>query len=108
VATLTRAGGWVVAGSLADARYTLTIHANLVTDHLLGAALDGAGVTTARNQQRPSDGEVACAPSSPRLRTTPETRKNPRMQIPDCVQGGNGYTWTRTDPVENLSRAPRA
>jgi uncharacterized repeat protein (TIGR01451 family) len=43
VATLTFAGGGVTAGSLADGRYTLTIHAGLVTDHLLGMALDGDG-----------------------------------------------------------------
>src|SRR5581483_1102325 len=39
VATLTFAGAWTVAGSLGDGRYTLTIHSDRVTDHLLGAAL---------------------------------------------------------------------
>jgi hypothetical protein len=43
VATLTFAGSGITAGSLADGRYTLTIHGILVTDHQLGAALDGDG-----------------------------------------------------------------
>jgi uncharacterized repeat protein (TIGR01451 family) len=43
VATLTFAGAGITGGSLADGRYTLTIHSNLVTDHQLGAALDGDG-----------------------------------------------------------------
>jgi hypothetical protein len=41
VATLTFAGSGIVGGSLADGRYTLTTHSGLVTDHQLGAALDG-------------------------------------------------------------------
>jgi hypothetical protein len=43
VETLTFAGGWIGSRSLADGRYTLTIHSNLVHDHLLGAPLDGDG-----------------------------------------------------------------
>jgi hypothetical protein len=43
VATLTFAGSGTTAGSLADGRYTLRIHSNLVTDHQLGAPLDGDG-----------------------------------------------------------------
>jgi hypothetical protein len=43
VATLTFAGNGIIGGSLADGRYTLTINAGLVTDHLLGAPLDGDG-----------------------------------------------------------------
>jgi hypothetical protein len=39
VATLTFAGGSIVGGSLADGRYNLTIHSNLVHDHLTGVAL---------------------------------------------------------------------
>jgi hypothetical protein len=43
LATLTFAGSGILGGSLADGRYTLTIHSNLVHDHLVGAALDGDG-----------------------------------------------------------------
>jgi hypothetical protein len=43
VVTLTFAGSGITAASLADGRYTLTIHSNLVTDHQLGAQLDGDG-----------------------------------------------------------------
>jgi PKD repeat protein len=43
VATLTFAGSGIVGASLADGRYTLTITSGLVTDHLLGAPLDGDG-----------------------------------------------------------------
>jgi hypothetical protein len=43
VATLTFGGGGFPAASLADGQYTLTLHAGLVTDHALGAALDGDG-----------------------------------------------------------------
>jgi hypothetical protein len=41
VATLTFAGRGILGDSLADGRYALTIHSNLVTDHQLGAPLDG-------------------------------------------------------------------
>jgi hypothetical protein len=43
VATLTFSGSGIVAGSLADGRYTLTTHSNLVTDYQLGTPLDGDG-----------------------------------------------------------------
>jgi CSLREA domain-containing protein len=39
VATLTFAGSGIVGGSLADGRYTLTVHSNLVHDHQSGLAL---------------------------------------------------------------------
>jgi hypothetical protein len=39
VAALTFAGGWVTGGSLADGRYVLTIHSNLIHDHLLRTSL---------------------------------------------------------------------
>jgi hypothetical protein len=39
VATLTFVGGWIVGGSLADGRYTLTVHSNLVHDHQFGVAM---------------------------------------------------------------------
>jgi uncharacterized repeat protein (TIGR01451 family) len=39
VATLTFAGSGILGGSLADGRYTLTIHSNLVHDHQSGLAM---------------------------------------------------------------------
>src|SRR5262249_61432631 len=46
VDTLTFVGSDIVAGSLADGRYTLTVHGGLVHDGF-GQALDGAGTGTA-------------------------------------------------------------